>query len=530
MARVGAAPGLARGGSLNLVGAVCQQGALLLTTVIVARVLGAEDLGRYALAFAMLALLGLLSLCGFRAALTRYVAMYLADDDPAGVRGTVRLCTTISVAASVVIAIAMLLTSSQLASVFHDPGLVTGIQLVALTLPAATLRDAALAATQGWRTQKAFTLIGWIYEPLARLVLTAIALAIGMGLTGAFLAILIAAWTSALAACWSLWRRMRRTPSASARFDTREIFSFSMVSWATTLTSTGLIWADTLLLGHLSTTDSVGIYTVATRLVTLAIFVMAPINAAVAPHFAHLFHVGNLRELGRVYTFVTTWILRLSLPAFVALLVFPEGLLSVFGEAFERGAEVTIVLAVGQFMNAATGPCGTLLNMCGRVRLNLINNVVTLILNIGLNLILIPRMGMLGAAVAWSVSLTLVNVARVVQVRRIVGAVPIERATAKALIAAMIAAGAAMVSKLTLGDDQASAWILGCLVVGLSYLAATILLGLEPSETEELEGLFRLRSAASGPGTTPARGSDVDGPDHGTRDDSARDGATPSLG
>ena len=121
MAREGAAPGLARGGSLNLVGAVCQQGALFLTTAIVARVLGAEDLGRYALAFAMLALLGLLSLCGFRAALTRYVAVYLADDDPAGVSGTIRLCTTISVAASVVIAIALLLTSSQLASVFHDP-------------------------------------------------------------------------------------------------------------------------------------------------------------------------------------------------------------------------------------------------------------------------------------------------------------------------------------------------------------------------------------------------------------------------
>ena len=268
----------------------------------------------------------------------------------------------------------------------------------------------------------------------------------------------------------------------------------------------------------------------ATRLVTLAIFVMAPINAAVAPHFAHLFHVGNLRELGRVYTFATTWILRLSLPAFVALLVFPEGLLSVFGEAFERGAEVTIVLAVGQFVNAATGPCGTLLNMCGRVRLNLINNVVTLILNIGLNLFLIPRMGMLGAAVAWSVSLTMVNVARVIQVRRVVDAVPVERATVKALIAAMIAAGAAMVSRLTLGEDQASAWIMGCLVVGLSYLAATILLGLETSETAALDGLFQRRSAVSGSGTTPGRDSDVARPHDGTPDTSTHDDATPSIG
>jgi O-antigen/teichoic acid export membrane protein len=492
-----AASGLVRGGSLNLVGAVCQQGALFLTTAMVARVLGTQDLGRYALGFAMLAMLGLLSLCGFRAALTRYVAVYLADEDPAGVRGTVRLCTTISVAAAVVLAGVLLLTAPQVASVFHDSGLVTGIRLVALTLPAVTLRDAALAATQGWRTQRAFTLIGWIYEPLARLGLTAIALATGMGLTGAFLAILIASWTSALAACWSLWRRMRRTPSARPRFDTREIFGFSMVSWATTLTSTGLIWADTLLLGHLSTTESVGIYNVATRLVTLAVFVMAPLNAAVAPHFAHLFHVGDLRELGRVYTFVTTWILRLSLPAFVALLVFTQGLLGVFGEAYEEGAAVTVVLAAGQLVNAATGPCGTLLNMCGRVRLNMVNNAVTLVLNIGLNLFLIPRMGMLGAAVAWSVSLALVNVARVIQVHHVVGVVPIERATAKALLAALIATATATVSRLTLGGEEPTAWFMGCLVVGLTYVAATILLGLETSETEALGGLFRPKVEAS---------------------------------
>jgi O-antigen/teichoic acid export membrane protein len=494
----GGALGLVRGGSLNLVGAVCQQGSLFLSTAMVARELGTRDLGRYALVFAMLAVLGLLSLCGFRAALTRYIAVYLADGDPAGVRGTVRLCTSISVAVSVMLAIAMLLTAPQLAAVFHDPGLVTGIRLVALTLPAATLRDAALAATQGWRTQKAFTMIGWIYEPLARLSLTAVALALDFGLTGAFVAIFVAAWTSALAACWSLWRRMRLTPRARARFDTRDIFGFSLVSWATTLTSTGLIWADTLLLGHLSTTESVGVYTVATRLVTLAVFVMAPLNAAVAPHFAHLFHMGDLRELGHVYTFVTTWILRLSLPAFVALLVFPRGLLGVFGEDYGRGVIVTVVLAAGQLVNAATGPCGTLLTMCGRVRLNMINNAVALVLNIGLNLLLIPSLGILGAALAWSVSLALVNLARVAQVSRVVGVVPIEPATGKALVAALVAAAAATVSKLTLGGEHPSGWILGCLVVGLSYLAATIMLGFETSETEALGELFRRQAPAKG--------------------------------
>jgi hypothetical protein len=95
----------------------------------------------------------------------------------------------------------------------------------------------------------------------------------------------------------------------------------------------------------------------------------------------------------------------------------------------------------------------------------------------------------------------------------------------------MIAAAAAMVSRLTLGQDQASAWVMGCLVVGLSYLAATILLGLETSETEELEGLFQRRSAGSGgSGTTPTQSTVVGRPNDGTRDGSAHDDATPSIG
>jgi O-antigen/teichoic acid export membrane protein len=493
--------GLGRGGSLNLLGAVCQQACLLGTTALIARFLGQDQLGRYALSYAVLSLVSLMSLFGFRAALTRFVAVHLSESDPARVRSLIRFTVLVSTGSSLVLGGLLVVFAAPLSHVFHDPGLRTGFVVVGASLPAFTFRDLALAAIQGWRTQRAFALIGWFYEPIARLVLTAGALALGLGLRGAFGALLVGAWTAALAAGVALARRVRPTPRDRAALDLRGVLGFSVVSWGTTLASTGLIWADTLLLGRLADTSAVGVYTVATRLVSLAVFVMAPLNALFAPHFAHFHHQGDVVRLSATYTSATNWILRLSLPAFVVLVVFPSELLGLFGTGFRTGAAVTVLLAVGQLVNAGTGPCGTLLNMSGRVLLNLVNNTGILILNVVLNLLLIPPYGMVGAAVAWSVSLVLVNVIRLLQVRGLMGMTPFNVVTAKSLAAAAVAALVAVVSKVVL-PESIGATLAGVTLACLGYVVVTLALRFSADELEAIRGVVPWRSRNASRGST----------------------------
>ncbi|MGI9157362.1 MAG: flippase [Marmoricola sp.] len=485
--------GLGRGGSLNLVGAICQQASLLATTAIIARVLGEESLGRYALPYAVLSLVSLMSMFGFRAALTRFVAVHLAESEFPTVRSLIRFAILVSSAVSVVLGTALVVFASPLASAFHNPSLSTGFVVVGAALPAFTFRDLALAALQGWRTQRAFALIGWVYEPIVRFALTAFGLAFGFGLDGAFGALLLGCWTSALLAGVSLYRRLRSVPPAKGAMDVRGFLSFSFVSWGTTLASTGLIWADTLLLGALTDTKTVGTYTVATRLVSLAVFVMAPVNALFAPHFAHFHHARDLTRLSATYASATNWILRLSLPAFVVLAVFPRDLLGLFGPGFATGAAVTVLLALGQLVNAGTGPCGTLLNMSGRVVLNLVNNTGILILNVVLNLVLIPPYGIIGAGVAWSVSLVLVNVIRLVQVRSLMGMLPFNLVTTKSLTAAVAAAVVATASKLLLPDGLGLT-VVGVALAGLTYVLVTLALRFSPDELESIQGVSQWRA------------------------------------
>ncbi|MGW5579913.1 flippase [Micromonospora chokoriensis] len=484
--------GMARGGVLNLASAVLSQVALFLVMLLLARVLGVRELGRYAQVYAVLSLLGLLSLSGFRAGLTRFVAVHLADDDPAALRGAIRLGIGISVVASTVIAVGLAVGAPWLAGALHDPQLSTGLRLVALCLPASTVCEAALAATRGWRTQRAYALIGQVYEPAARLVLTAVALAVGAGLTGAFWALVVASWSAAGLALVALARMVRRVPAARPAYRPGELFRFSTVSWVSSLSSTGLIWVDALLLGFFDYgPDAIGVYHVATRLVTIAVFVLAPVNASFGPHLAHLYHQGRLDEVRRIYRVATGWVLRLSLPAFVALLVFPEQLLRlVGGPGLVGGAAVTVVLALGQLVNAATGPCGTLLNMSGRVSVNMVDNLAALVLNVLLNLWLIPAYGILGAAVAWAVSLAAVNLARVWQVRAQVHTVPVTTGMLKGLVAA---AGAVVVGLGVrwLVEGWVTQLTVGLTAIVGAYCAGVLALGLSREDVMVLGSVTR---------------------------------------
>lgn len=474
---------MARGGGLNLAGALVTQGTQLLVVAAIAHLTSSAEVGRYAECWALVSLLGLLALAGFRAGLTRFVAVHLADGDAGRLRGTLRLGLGITLAGSTVLAVALYALAPRVAGLFDDPSITGGVRLVAVSLVPSAVAEAALSATQGWRTQRDWTVIGRIVDPLARLVLTLVLLVAGLGYVGAMVAVATVPWLTATLALLALRRHLRGVPAARPIYELGGIMSFSMVSWLSTLAATGLIWADTLILGAMTGPEEVGVYNVATRLVTLAVFVLPPITATFGPHMAHLYHVGDLDEAARAYGAATRWSLLLSMPAFAALLVFPSDLLRVFGHGYATAAAVTVVLAVGQVVNAAAGPCGIVLNMSGRVWMSLVDNVVVLALNIALNLLLIPRYGIVAAAVAWSLSIVVANALKVTQARRVVGIRAEGAMTGRIVLSSFVAVcgGLLVVGRL---DSWVAELAVGVLVIVVIYVTLVLILGTHPEDRD----------------------------------------------
>jgi len=488
--------GTARSGGINFLGAAFNQTLRFGITFLLARALGPARSGLFYQAFAFLPLLLQVGAGGLKLTLTRFVAVHRADGDQGAVRGIVRLGLLISSLGATVIGVALFFASPWLADVaFNDVRLTPLLQLVAVALPATVFTDCALSATQGFKTMRPYALINLFFEPSFRLLLTAGLFFAGFGLAGAMIALVATNVVSAVLSAASL-RRLMGPPTDPPRYGgLRELYSFTTVAWLTSITNSGLIWAGTIMLGLYAIPAEVGIYQVAARLVLLGTIFIQPVTTSFAPRVADLYQRGETESLRDTYVLITSWIFRLALPSFIILMVFAKELLAIFGSGFTDGTTVTVVLALAQLVNSATGPCGYMLLMSGRHSLQSINNVAALVVNIALNLWLIPRYGIVGAAVSWAVVIGGFNIVRVIQVWVFLGMLPIDRVMMKGVVAGAVGTAAAALVSAVLDGPLSLA--VGVGTVGLTYFSAIVMLGIGPDDRLVLDLLRRKLGSGS---------------------------------
>lgn len=91
-------------------------------------------------------------------------------------------------------------------------------------------------------------------------------------------------------------------------------------------------------------------------------------------------------------------------------LIFPKSILGIFGEEFRTGAIALMILTIGQFVNAASGSVGYILQMTGKQRLFQYIILFASIVNAYLNFILIPQIGIVGAAIASCIAVSIINI------------------------------------------------------------------------------------------------------------------------
>jgi O-antigen/teichoic acid export membrane protein len=489
--------GMARQGGLNFGGAIFNQALRFAITFVVARLLGATVSGLYFQSFAILAFLSLVASAAATDTLTRFVAVHRADGDDAAVQGTIRIGLLATAALAAIMGVALFVSAPWLAeNAFHDERLAALLRFVAVALPATAYTDAALGATRGFKTMKPYAFINLFFEPACRIVLTLALIWAGFGLLGVMTALLVTNTASAILASLALRRLMGRS-ELRPRYHLREIVSFSASSWLSHVASNGLLWADTILLGIYGSVTAVGVYQVATRLTLLATVFITPVTNSFAPRIADLYRRQRFDLLRRSFELITSWVVRLSLPAFVVLLVFPRELLAIFGPSFEAGVAVTVIMTVAWLFNAISGPCGYMLTMSGRPRIQMANYIVALALNVGLNIVLIPRFGISGAAIAWGSTVVMLTLSRMIQVWAFLGMLPFSRHLLKGFIAGLASGLVAAVIRHAMGGGPASL-VVGAAATAAVYVAGIRLLGIEADDRVVLDAVrerFRLRRA-----------------------------------
>jgi O-antigen/teichoic acid export membrane protein len=182
---------------------------------------------------------------------------------------------------------------------------------------------------------------------------------------------------------------------------------------------------DILMLASISGSESAGIYQAAVRSAEFVAFSLIIVNVAIQPTLSRLYASGDLERLQRVITASARVALLLALPVALVMVVFAKPIMvMVFGQEFKAGANCLIILSSAQVINAAMGSVGQILNMTGYEKDAAQGMAIGAIANVLLNAILIPVWDMTGAAVATGTSLIIWNLVLAIKVRQRLGLMP----------------------------------------------------------------------------------------------------------
>ena len=179
-----------------------------------------------------------------------------------------------------------------------------------------------------------------------------------------------------------------------------------------------MAWTDKLMIGNMMTSQDVGIYHIAFKLSMFASIGLMAINSIAAPKFAELYAKQDFYGLKKVVNQSTKLIFWSTIPLVAIFFIFPEFLLGIFGDKFKIGVTAFIFLSCGRLISSFSGSVGNLLQMTGRQVIFMNILFVGAILNLVLNYLLIPKMGIEGAALASMISLSTWNLVMVYFVKR----------------------------------------------------------------------------------------------------------------
>lgn len=431
---------VARGGTLNFAGAVSNAVLGFALVLVVTRGFGASPSGIFFESVALLSLLTTVAQWGSEVGVVRQVSSFRVLGRTGDIRHSIRSGIVPVAVAGVVIAAGLFAFADPLGDMLtngqHGAELAPILRMLAPFLPVAAVFTVAIAATRGFGTMMPSVTIDKVGRPAGQLALGLLVVWAGWSTRAMALAwVLPIAVALALTIAWMrhLLRSWEREPGPvdeqlqGSRHTFREFWRFAAPRGLAGVFAVSILWLDVLLLGALRSPAEAGVYAASTRYLTVGQFVGIAVLEVVGPRLGALLATRNRSRARGVLGASTMWLMLAAWPLYLTMLVMGPVLLSVFGDRYQAATHALMILGGAMLVATAVGPVDMVLLMAGKSSWNLANTVVAVAANISLNLLLIPRFGLAGAATAWAVSIGINNLLPLGQVWRLTGIHPFGR-------------------------------------------------------------------------------------------------------
>ncbi|MFH1968576.1 MAG: oligosaccharide flippase family protein [bacterium] len=482
----------AKGGIIVSIGLFFSKIIKFLFHVLLTRFLGASSYGIYSLGYSIIGIMHNFSLFGLHNGIVKFGSIYKSRKDFSRLRSVVIIALIISLAISAVWFLFIYFGGGFLANkVFNKPDLAYVLKIFAYSLPCLVIITIAASYARSFRKMLYFTGLFDVFHPFLIFILVAILLLLGLHLKGAVNGFLVASVISALVGIFIILKLLPASSKKDIGFsapEIRKLMSFSFITLFVDLAIFLLFRSDSIVLGYFRSASDVGVYSAAANLAIQTIIFVNAFTVIFAPLILDIHHQGKHEEVKNIFQIITRWCLTLSAPLLLFVIFFSSQLMNIFGEEFRRGGTVLIILCVAQlFCIIGTGATQILL-MLGHHKLESINSVELIILNISLNIILISKFGIMGAAIATTLAFLAINSLRLVQIYFIFGFSPFTREYTKFLSASI---GTVILYTIirNIFPSYNYSWIIGIPIIFGIYILILIKLGFDKNDSLVLSAI-----------------------------------------
>lgn len=401
-----------KGGSILFLGNVLSKGPALLFLVVAMRILGADSFGTLALALSVYVVSQNIALLGLPNTIQRFISgnneqvrAYYGAVILIGLIGTIFFSSVLYFTGAFIAN--ALFKNKELAEILPWFG-----PILLIAVPVQFL--SAVLRSQGNMKQVAALNV---INSAGRLLFICI-LAFFDSLLGVILAISLATIVQLLLAIlFTVQIKLRPDLKTGCKLISR-VFTYSLPLLVAGFSYFQIQQTGRLMLGYYGYTAGVGQYTAVSNIIQTAGLFHGSIISAFMPPIARAYEAKAIRELKKIYHITRKMLACVSGVVVLLITVLGGYILNLFGADFvsQNVYLVMILLGAASFVSSWFGPTGALLQMTDGNKLECLNTIVLMVINVILNVILIPRMGLIGAAGAILLSSILINILQSVQI------------------------------------------------------------------------------------------------------------------
>jgi O-antigen/teichoic acid export membrane protein len=424
-----------RGSSLLFTGRLMSTGVNFAIQVIVVRYLSKADFGVFAYALAIVTTGQSIAVLGLDRAISRFLPIYDERGEHGRLLGALLMVTATIAGLGAAFVVFVAAFRNFVAGGVGDSSEATAVLLILILLaPIQALDEMLMGAFAVFSKARAIFFRKHVLGPALRLAgVGAVVLADGgvravAGANVVAAGIGVAIYAAMLVTTLRRDGILRRRRLRRLEFPVREVFGFALPLLAVDALFTVQNTANVVMLAHFGSTTDVADYRVVQPAARLNVLVMTSFTLLFTPLAARLFARGDKEGVNELYWRTAVWLAVCSFPVFAATFAVAGPItIGMFGERYAGSGTILALLSLGYYTNAALGFNGLTLRVYGLVRYVVVISVAAAVVNVALNLALIPRYGALGAGVATAATMIAHNALKQAGLRKGTGISVLDR-------------------------------------------------------------------------------------------------------